>query len=197
MNKVRQYLAPLTASVMILSFNHCSNVWATHWEDQPLGGAAVPVSSDAFTSSGADQPAGILPPKLPMRGQVAPAPGGTNAPMDRVGVIIYRVDRQCQTLVGSPTEVSRTTALEMTIRQILQQPNLTEVPLMYRVEVDPQRQAVTIDFRVPPQSHQRITSLSVCEQLAIFGSLRQTLLKNPQLRVNQVYFTERGREIAL
>ncbi|TAG95746.1 MAG: hypothetical protein EAZ09_11225 [Oscillatoriales cyanobacterium] len=58
-------------------------------------------------------------------------------------------------------------------------------------------QKAIIDLRVSSNSKRTLTSLSTCQQLAIFGSLRQTLTANPVWNVKQVQFTSKGADILL
>jgi hypothetical protein len=55
-------------------------------------------------------------------------------------------------------------------------------------------QKAIIDLRVSSNSKRTLTSLSTYEQLAIFGSFRQTLKANLVWKVEQVQFTCQGRE---
>ena len=67
----------------------------------------------------------------------------------------------------------------------------------YRTQLGSKDGDVTIDFRRSPDAQRHFISLSICEQLVLFGSLRKTLLENPALNINTVNFTERGRLIEL
>ncbi|MFM6369036.1 MAG: sporulation/spore germination protein, partial [Dolichospermum sp.] len=40
-------------------------------------------------------------------------------------------------------------------------------------------------------------SLSSCEQFALFGSVRKTLMSNSEWKIKDVRFTERGEDIVL
>jgi Sporulation and spore germination len=65
----------------------------------------------------------------------------------------------------------------------------------YRVTV--KNGVATVDLRVSPESKRQLTSLSSCEQFALFGSLKKTLTSNPKWNVKDVRFTEKGEELAL
>jgi hypothetical protein len=66
----------------------------------------------------------------------------------------------------------------------------------YRVKVNPESRVATVDFRLSPNSKRQFSSLSSCEQFAMFGSLRKTLTDNTQLKIKNVRFTNQGAEIA-
>ncbi|MBD2021984.1 hypothetical protein H6F43_17535, partial [Leptolyngbya sp. FACHB-36] len=55
----------------------------------------------------------------------------------------------------------------------------------------------TVDLRLPANAKRRFVSLSTCEQLALFGSIRKTLTSNRQWKIKSVRFTEKGQPIVL
>ncbi|MFM6472207.1 MAG: sporulation/spore germination protein, partial [Dolichospermum sp.] len=55
----------------------------------------------------------------------------------------------------------------------------------------------TVDIRVSPESKRQLFSLSSCEQFALFGSVRKTLMSNSEWKIKDVSFTERGEDITL
>ena len=100
--------------------------------------------------------------------------------------------------------VAKAIAADKAIPQIVhflltdQTPHLLGFELAgYRVQPSDQGDRVTVDLRRAPHAQRPFMALSICEQLALFGSVRQTLLNNPALGINDVQFTERGQAIAL
>jgi len=57
--------------------------------------------------------------------------------------------------------------------------------------------AVTIDLRVARDSPRRLQSLSLCEQKALLGSLKETLINQPDWGLATVRFTQRGHPLVL
>jgi hypothetical protein len=55
----------------------------------------------------------------------------------------------------------------------------------------------TVDMKLSPSSERKFVSLSSCEQRALFGSIEETLLNNPGWNVENVKFTDSGKEIIL
>jgi pheromone shutdown protein TraB len=93
--------------------------------------------------------------------------------------------------------VSQENAIEDAVAKTLEiQPGF-ELPLGYRVEVDDYYQIAVIDLRVSTTSRRSLYSLSACEQLALFGSLRETLTTNPNWEIKEVYFTNLGEDLVL
>ena len=121
----------------------------------------------------------------------------TLSPADTVPVTIYQVDTQCSELVPRQITVPKEQALERAIAEVLAQQSSSDFTLNYRVNVDQEKQVVTIDFRVPTNADRTFNSLSSCEQLALFGSLRKTIIGNSNWQINEVIFTEQGEEITL
>ncbi|MFO5440834.1 MAG: hypothetical protein ACLBM4_19770 [Dolichospermum sp.] len=65
----------------------------------------------------------------------------------------------------------------------------------YRINV--KNRVATVDIRVSPESKRQLSSLSSCEQFALFGSVRKTLISNSEWKIKDVRFTERGEDIVL
>lgn len=117
---------------------------------------------------------------------------------DQITVTIYRIDGFCQDFIPEPIRVESERAMEQAIGKVLASEDNREFELAgYRLQVDAANGEATVDLRLSPNSPRKIVSLSTCEQLALFGSLRETLLGNPEWNIETVRFTERGREIVL
>jgi hypothetical protein len=118
----------------------------------------------------------------------------TSPATDLVTVNVYGVDSQCEKLVPREVQVPRDRALDAAIGKVLQDFSTVDFPISgYRVKVD--GGIATIDLRLPPNALRKMTSLSSCEQFALFGSLRETLMQNSDWGIQSVKFTERGEEI--
>lgn len=63
----------------------------------------------------------------------------------------------------------------------------------YRISV--KGGVATVDLRPAPHSERSLHSLTHCEQLALFGGIRRTLLGNTQWRIQDVQFTITGEEL--
>lgn len=112
-------------------------------------------------------------------------------------IILYYPDHQCQTLTPKRVDVPIKNSLDQAIKLSLSQEHSRYFPLAYRVFINHQKALATIDFRIPVNSKRPMTSLSTCEQLAIFGSLRSTLIFNRFWNIKKVKFTQKGEEIWL
>ncbi|MEA5580841.1 sporulation/spore germination protein [Nodularia harveyana UHCC-0300] len=114
----------------------------------------------------------------------------------KVNVTLYTIDSQCQELIPQPISVPAAEALTDTVGKIIEQQDRADFELSgYRVEVT--NGIATIDFRLSPQSKRQFVSLSSCEQFALFGSLRKTLMSNAEWEIKDVRFTEQGEEIVI
>ena len=122
-------------------------------------------------------------------------PQSENADLtDTVPVVIYRINRACTDFVAEPARVKRDRALEQTLQRVLSEQIQAEFDLAgFRVSFDQETQVATIDLRLAPDSPRQFVSLSACEQMTLFGSLRETLLKNTQWDVESVEFTAQGK----
>ncbi|BAY99631.1 hypothetical protein NIES37_36140 [Tolypothrix tenuis PCC 7101] len=111
-------------------------------------------------------------------------------------ITLYTSDTQCQQLIPQKVAVPADEPVEGAVSKILEQRDSGDFNLSsYRVNL--KNGVATVDLRVSPNSKRQIASLSSCEQFAMFGSLRKTLTSNPQWKIKEVRFTERGEEIVL
>jgi hypothetical protein len=111
-------------------------------------------------------------------------------------VTVYNSDAECQELVPQKTPVSSQEPVVGAVGKILEGRDNGDFSLSgYRVNV--KNGIATVDLRLSPNSKRILTSLSSCEQFALFGSLRKTLTSNSQWNIKDVRFTEKGEEIAL
>jgi hypothetical protein len=117
-----------------------------------------------------------------------------------VSVEIYSIDQTCENLVPSQITVPADRTLEASITSLLTRASPDGLsPLNYSIAVDSATGEATLDLRPtlsgdPPRS---LRSLSSCEQLALFGSLRETLLSRSEWGIRSVEFTENGEPLML
>ncbi|MBE9207477.1 sporulation/spore germination protein [Nostoc sp. LEGE 06077] len=113
-----------------------------------------------------------------------------------VNVTLYTSDTQCQELIPQKVEVPATQPVASAVGKIVEGRDTADFSLSgYRVNV--KNGVATVDLRLSPQSKRQIASLSSCEQFALFGSVRKTLMSNSQWKIKDVRFTEKGEEIVL
>jgi hypothetical protein len=109
---------------------------------------------------------------------------------------VYKLDNQCKGFVAEKVVVSADQPITNAIAKVLENTNSGDFSLAgYRVKVA--LGVATIDLRLPAHSKRRFNSLSNCEQLALFGSLRRTLTSHKPWKIKTVKFTDRGKAIAL
>ncbi len=119
-------------------------------------------------------------------------------PAHETTVLIYTSDGQCQTLIPRKVLVSSEHAGLAAVGKVLEAESTADLSLAgYRVSIDQNSGVATVDLRTAVDSKWHLTSLSNCEQFALFGSLRRTLTGNAQWKIKDVHFTERGKEISL
>jgi hypothetical protein len=117
-------------------------------------------------------------------------------PADPVAVDLYTLDITCDAYQIEPIQVPRHQSMENTVDLILAEQAIPELTLSgYRTSFNPDTKTVTIDLRVARDSRRVLQSLSVCEQRALLGSLRETLLNQPDWKLEAVIFTNRGNPL--
>lgn len=111
-------------------------------------------------------------------------------------VTLYISDDQCQELIAKKAEVSAAAPMNESIGKIFKAQNTADFSVSgYRINV--KNRIATVDIRVSPESKRQLSSLSSCEQFALFGSVRKTLMSNSEWKIKDVRFTERGEDIVL
>ena len=137
-------------------------------------------------------------PAKPLNPEVTKSPKSpSSAAKNTVSINIYQVDNQCNDFIAERMDVPQNNSLDMAVSKVIEKSNINEFSLSNsKVTIDPQGIA-TIDFQVASNSKRRFISLSSCEQFNLFGSLRKTLIDNPDWQIKDVRFTEGGKEIVL
>ncbi len=185
MHKLFSYVVPLTVLVVLSS---CG----TSPSNSPV--ASSPAASPNITSS----------PSLSLAPKKSPPASGTSQPLQTasvastktVPVTVYKLDNQCRDFVAEKTAVSANQSIAAAVGKVLENADSADFSLSgYRVNVA--SGVATVDLRVAPDSKRKLVSLSSCEQMAIFGSLRKTLTSNAQWKIKSVRFTDRGKEVVL
>jgi hypothetical protein len=111
-------------------------------------------------------------------------------------VTVYTSDAQCQELIPKKADVSAQEPMNEAIGKIFKEQNTADFSVSgYRVNV--KNGVAIVDLRVSPESKRQLSSLSSCEQFALFSSVRKTLISNSQWKIKDVRFTERGEDITL
>jgi hypothetical protein len=119
-------------------------------------------------------------------------------PADPVAVDLYTLDDRCEGYQTEAIQVPRQQSMENTVDLILAEQRIPELTLSgYRTSFDPETKTVTIDLRVARNSRRVLNSLSMCEQKALLGSLRETLINQPNWKIEAVVFTNRGNPLVL
>ena len=175
----------LTAFLIALTLGSCSAP-PSSVADAPTGeGSPVPTPS----SSTATQPS-------PSSSAAARLTAPTGAPSPTTTINIYKVDTQCANLAPERVTVTASQSLEAAIAQVLAATDSGDFSIAgYRVSQEGTR--AIVDLRLPANAKRSFYSLSSCEQLALFGGIRKTLLNNSQWKIQSVQFTEKGQEIVL
>lgn len=113
-----------------------------------------------------------------------------------INVSLFTSDTQCQELIPQQVLVPAQEPVTGAVGKIIEQLDSADFSLSgYRVTV--KNKVATVDLRISPNSQRQFISLSSCEQFALFGSLRKTLLSHSQWNIKNVRFTQRGEEIVL
>lgn len=162
----------------------------------PSGCVQAPTSNARSTPTAFKTAAPPAPRLLETAKQAQSKVVGLMPPADPVTITRYRLDNACQDFISEPWQVSKQDPVRDAVGKILLDQNFFAFDLSaYRVTIDPSSGIATIDLRLAPDSERLLISLSSCEQLALFGSLRKTLLGNTGWGIREVTFTNRGKAV--
>lgn len=122
------------------------------------------------------------------------SPEETARPSDQVTITRYKIDAQCEKLLPTDLNVPTATSLDSTIKTIVGDRSNGDFRIAdYRIKQDTATNTVTIDLHLPPDAARSIYSLSHCEQFALLGELRQTLVANSTWKIDSVNFQVQGK----
>lgn len=203
MNLTKKRLIPFIIGIIVISLSSCTPPSTDRQQDSAsLPSPETPATPLTTPSDSGDSGLEQSQPKTPVAAQpLNPNPSGkatTAQGTKMVGLNIYHADSQCEKLVPEKVEVPAETPAKEAVGKVLQRADSSDFELAgYRVNINPDTRIATVDLRRAPDTQREFVSLSACEQLALFGSLRKTLLENPQLKIKEVRFTEQGQDIEL
>ena len=150
--------------------------------------------------TGCNLPAVSSESEAPPPAQTAPSPKASAAiatPQETVSARIYKLDAMCEVFESQSVSLPKQRTLEAAVGKVLAAQQSSDFDLSgYRV-LRRANGEVVIDLRLTSDSRRQMASLSSCEQRALFGSLRETLLRNSQWGVKTIRFVHRGRAIVL
>ncbi|WP_413166604.1 hypothetical protein ACL6C3_07835 [Capilliphycus salinus ALCB114379] len=195
MKNLSYFLTITLASLTLLSLSSCNSGDLEAESSKSAQALDEPTQTQPSTSTNLTSQ--TSPKKSEKPTATPPVLKEATAPTNTIPINIYRVDSECSNLVAEPVTVPLDGAVEAAVAKTLEMQSGFELPLNYRVTVDPDYQIAVIDLRVPPSSRRSLYSLSACEQFTLFQTLRETLTGNPDLKIQDVYFTNLGEDLVL
>ena len=203
MNAMKKYISPLIILAIVTTLSSCSsNPTSNNVANQTPG---TPSNDSIQSSSPSPSPTPTETPtpettdtplSTPTPNEETPTPSTTETPSSNktVKVNVYTIDNQCQDLVANKVSVSEQEPVTAAVGKILKQQDTADFSISgYRVNV--KDNVATVDLRRSADSKRVFSSLSSCEQRALFGSIEKTLISNSQWNIKSVRFTEKGKEI--
>jgi hypothetical protein len=216
MNRLKNYFIPLVSGVFILSLSSCSSPPTVESNNansptpattnspltNQLDATPTPVESQAPLTSQPDLVPAPVQRQKPVTSQPLTKTGTKATPtaqaQNTISLNIYQADSQCQTLVPEKVTIPAGSPVDAAVGKVLEKASSGDFDLAgYRVNVNAKSGVATVDLRLAPDAQRQFLSLSTCEQFALFGSLRKTLVDNAQLKIKDVRFTEQGQELEL
>ena len=176
---------------------------ATTAPEQTATDTAPDTSSTVVESDTKDEPAPDVaadPDKAepPVAQPNAPAVESDKDP-DEAGMVtvsVYTIDDQCTGFVEESVQVPSDVAMDEAVGKAMNAIEYNAFKLN-SYDVNIQGGTAIVNMQLDPGSERQFVSLSSCEQLALFGSVEETLLNNPEWQVESVQFTDGAQEIVL
>ena len=219
MNCLKNYFIPLLSGLFILSLSSCTSPPTVESDNanlptpattntplpNQLDSTPAPVESQTPVASQPDSTPATPAPvqrQKPVTSQPLTKTGTkattTAQAQNTISLNIYQADSQCQTLVPEKVAVPAGSPVDAAVGKVLEKASSGDFDLAgYRVNVNAKSGVATVDLRLAPDAQRQFLSLSTCEQFALFGSLRKTLVDNTQLKIKDVRFTEQGQDLEL
>jgi len=189
-NHIKNYGIILLTGTLSLSLSSCASSLA----NTKSSNISTPEVADSSLTTQLNSTPSKVKQKFPVSKQPLKA---TNQTLKKIAINLYQADTQCQGLVAEKIAIAIDNPVDNAVQAVLKQTDSADFNLAgYRVRVNSKTRIATVDLRLPPKSKRQFTSLSNCEQLALFGSLQKTLTSNPKLNIKDVRFTNQGAKIS-
>ncbi len=178
----RQYIALVVTSAIVVSLSSC----------------ATPVNhqSPTPTASAGNREASTPSPSTQTLNTVDTQATSTPSKKNTATVTIYHADNRCETLVPEKVTLPIANQVEAAVGKVLAQEDTADLRVAgYRISINSTTGVAIVDLRISPDSKLKLTSLSNCQQFALFGSLQKSLTSNPAWKIKDVRFTQQGKEL--
>ncbi|MGB2925975.1 MAG: hypothetical protein WBB82_11795 [Limnothrix sp.] len=115
-----------------------------------------------------------------------------------VTITRYKIDSQCNKLVPTELEIpADSDRLDTAVKIIVGDRSNGDFRIAgYRLNLDESTKTATLDLRLPLDAPRNIYSLSHCEQFALLGEIRKTLISNADGAIDNVIFQIQGQPFA-
>lgn len=156
----------------------------------PLIGVTSCGLLSAETATPSKSPARIVATEKPATPQaIAAAP--------TVTITRYKIDNQCQELLPTDLAVpADSDPLDTAVKTIVGDRSNGDFRIAgYRLNIDENAKTATLDLRLPLDFPRSIYSLSHCEQFALLGEIRETLIVNANGKFDTVIFQIQGQPL--
>jgi hypothetical protein len=111
-----------------------------------------------------------------------------------VPVAVYRMDAACDALVPKTEDLPKERTLEAAVGSVISRNNSADFTVSdYRVSQAGSK--ATIVLRLPPTAKRPFAAMSACEQMSLFGALRETIVSRSEWKIRDVEFSDGKEEI--
>lgn len=185
--------------VMALSFLVVSCTGPTPTvQDSPVPSPTTALVSPSPSPSPSPKPSPIdSPSPVPD----APSPKPISTPLkiaastaSTVPIAIYRMDSGCNALVPKTEDLPKEKTLDAAVGAVIRESNSADFTVS-DYAITKEGNSATIVLRLPPTAKRPFAAMSACEQMSLFGALRETIVGRSDWNIRDVQFSDGKEEI--
>ena len=161
-----------------------------------------PVPSPTTSSSPSPKPS---PNNTPSPSPEAPSRKPTSTPFktsanslinsgSTVPIAIYRMDSGCNALVQKTEDLPKEKTLDAAVGAVINHSNSADFTIS-DYGITKEGSSATIVLRLPPTAKRPFSAMSACEQMSLFGALRETVVGRSDWNIRDVKFSDGKEEI--
>ena len=133
--------------------------------------------------------------------QDSPSPKPISTPLktsantaSTVPIAIYRMDSGCNALVPKTEDLPKEKTLDAAVGAVISHSNSADFTIS-DYGITKEGNIATIVLRLPPTAKRPFAAMSACEQMSLFGALRETMVGRSDWNIRDVKFSDGKEEI--
>ena len=191
---LRTYVGGLVLSFLVVS---CTTPTPTV-QNSSVPSPSMTPTSPSPTPSSSPKPSPI---DSPSPVQESPSTKPLSTPLktsantaSTVPIAIYRMDSGCNALVPKMEDLPKVKTLDAAVGAVISHSNSADFTIS-DYGITKAGNTATIVLRLPPTAKRPFAAMSACEQMSLFGALRETIVGRSDWNIRDVKFSDGKEEI--